>query len=94
MRQIAKEIKDELNIQIDTQKVDADSVEELVALGKKNKTDIVLNVALAYQDFDYLWTLVKTGRVHYGRYMAIYRTPRELWRKIGGYKRRQVGQSR
>jgi len=48
--QIAGEIKDELGIDIATANVDADSVEELVKLIEKVKPDVLLNVALPYQD--------------------------------------------
>jgi saccharopine dehydrogenase (NAD+, L-lysine forming) len=48
--QIAGEIKDELGIDIATASVDADSVEELVKLIEKVKPDVLLNVALPYQD--------------------------------------------
>ena len=44
---IAKAIGDS---RIVTDRVDADKVDELVALFKKHKPDIVINVALPYQD--------------------------------------------
>ncbi len=44
------EIRDRYNENIDIAKVDADSVEELVELIDKIKPDIVLNIALPYQD--------------------------------------------
>jgi saccharopine dehydrogenase (NAD+, L-lysine-forming) len=47
---IAKEIQEELDIQIETASVDADNVEELVKLIQKVKPEVVLNVALPYQD--------------------------------------------
>ena len=47
---IAKNIKNRLGVEIDTAKVDADSVDELVELIKKTDASIVINVALPYQD--------------------------------------------
>jgi saccharopine dehydrogenase (NAD+, L-lysine-forming) len=47
---IAKNILDKIGIEIKTAQIDADSVEELVALFKKIEPDIVINVALPYQD--------------------------------------------
>ena len=48
--QIAKNIKDRTGISITTAQVDADSVPQLVELITKTKADIVINVALPYQD--------------------------------------------
>jgi saccharopine dehydrogenase (NAD+, L-lysine-forming) len=47
---IANNIKDMYGVEIATAKVDADSVEELAALIKETNADIVINVALPYQD--------------------------------------------
>jgi len=47
---IAKNIKEKIGVEIATAQVDADSIEELVALIKKTEADIVINVALPYQD--------------------------------------------
>ena len=47
---IAKNILDKIGVQIATATVDADSVPELVALIEKVQADIVINVALPYQD--------------------------------------------
>ena len=47
---IAANIKDKIGVEISTEQVDADSIEELVALIKKVDTNIVINVALPYQD--------------------------------------------
>ncbi len=58
--QIAKEIKDELHVEIKTAQVDADSVEELVALIEKVKPDLVMNIALPYQDLTIMDACVKT----------------------------------
>jgi saccharopine dehydrogenase (NAD+, L-lysine-forming) len=48
--QIAKNVKDRTGISITTAQVDADSVPQLVELITKTKADIVINVALPYQD--------------------------------------------
>ncbi len=47
---IASEIKQRLGVSIDTDEVDADKTDEVVALIKKHGVDLVLNVALPYQD--------------------------------------------
>ncbi len=47
---IAANVKSKTGITIDTAQVDADSVEELVDLIRRIKADIVINVALPYQD--------------------------------------------
>lgn len=52
--------KEHLNIA----KVDADSVEELVTLIEKVKPDMVLNIALPYQDLTIMEACLQTG-VHY-----------------------------
>lgn len=49
-KQIAKEIKQNYNVDINVEQVDADNVNELVSLFKKYKPDLVINVALPYQD--------------------------------------------
>ncbi len=49
---------------IATAKVDADNVDELVALIEKVKPDVVLNLALPYQDLTIMDACLKT-RVHY-----------------------------
>ena len=47
---IAKNVKEKTGISIATAQVDADSVEDLVDLIRKTDADIVINVALPYQD--------------------------------------------
>ena len=47
---IAQNVKAKTGVEIKTAQVDADSVEELVALIKETDADIVINVALPYQD--------------------------------------------
>ncbi|MGM0623327.1 MAG: saccharopine dehydrogenase family protein [Campylobacterota bacterium] len=61
---IAKEIKDMLDVPIQTKSVDADNVEELVTLIKELNPQVVINVALPYQDLTIMDACVKTG-VHY-----------------------------
>jgi saccharopine dehydrogenase (NAD+, L-lysine-forming) len=61
---IAKNIKDKLNININTAKVDADSVKELVELIKHTCADIVINVALPYQDLTIMDACIEC-KVHY-----------------------------
>ena len=56
--QIASEIQ---NVKIETRGVDADSVEELVALIEDIEADIVINVALPYQDLTIMDACIKTG---------------------------------
>ncbi|MFT7824725.1 MAG: saccharopine dehydrogenase family protein [Sulfurimonas sp.] len=48
--EIAANVKERLDVEIATAKVDADSVEALVELIMKTDADIVINVALPYQD--------------------------------------------
>ena len=47
---IAENVKAKTGVAIATAQVDADSVEELVALIRETEADIVINVALPYQD--------------------------------------------
>ena len=47
---IAKNISNKIGVELKTAQVDADSVEELVALFREIEPDIVINVALPYQD--------------------------------------------
>jgi len=47
---IAKNIKEKISVSIKTESVDADSVPELIELFEKIKPNIVINVALPYQD--------------------------------------------
>ncbi len=61
---IASEIKERLGIEIKTDSVDADKVDEVVALIKKYNPHVVLNVALPYQDLAIMDACIKCG-VHY-----------------------------
>jgi saccharopine dehydrogenase (NAD+, L-lysine-forming) len=58
--QIAKEIKDELGIEIKTAQIDANNVDELVSLIETIKPDLVLNLALPYQDLTIMDACIKT----------------------------------
>ncbi len=58
---IAKNIQKKTSIEIKTAKVDADSVDELVALFEKIKPDIVINVVLPYQDLTIMDACCKCG---------------------------------
>ncbi|HHD84198.1 MAG TPA: saccharopine dehydrogenase family protein, partial [Campylobacteraceae bacterium] len=59
-----KEVKERYGKAIDIATVDADSVEELVELIEKVKPDMVLNIALPYQDLTIMEACLQTG-VHY-----------------------------
>ncbi len=48
--EIAKNIEQKVGVKINTAKVDANNVDELVELIKKTEANIVINVALPYQD--------------------------------------------
>ena len=58
---IAKNISNRVGVQISTAKVDADSVEELVELFRRVGADIVINVALPYQDLTIMDACVECG---------------------------------
>ncbi len=58
---IAKDIKDRLKIDIKTDSVDADNVDELVELFKKIEPNIIINVALPYQDLSIMDACIKCG---------------------------------
>ncbi|RLA70992.1 MAG: saccharopine dehydrogenase family protein [Epsilonproteobacteria bacterium] len=58
---IAKNVKDKTGVQLSTAKVDADSVPELVTLITKLDADIVINVALPYQDLTIMDACTQTG---------------------------------
>ncbi len=58
---IQKEIK---NIKINIAQVDADNPKDVVKLIKKSKPDLIINVALPYQDLSIMEACLETG-VHY-----------------------------
>jgi len=59
-----KEVKERYNRDIDIAEVDADDVAKLVTLIKRVKPDMVLNIALPYQDLTIMEACLQTG-VHY-----------------------------
>jgi saccharopine dehydrogenase (NAD+, L-lysine-forming) len=59
--EIKKQIKEKGRGEIDICTVDADSVDELVALIERVKPDLVLNIALPYQDLTIMEACLKTG---------------------------------
>lgn len=59
--EIKRQIKERGRGEIDICTVDADSVDELVALIERVKPDIVLNIALPYQDLTIMEACLKTG---------------------------------
>jgi len=58
---IAKNVLDKVGVQLDTLTVDADSVTELVEVINKVQADIVINVALPYQDLTIMDACTQTG---------------------------------
>ena len=58
---IAKNVLDKVGVKIATATVDADSVHELVEVIEKVKADIVINVALPYQDLTIMDACAKCG---------------------------------
>jgi saccharopine dehydrogenase (NAD+, L-lysine-forming) len=61
---IAADIKAKMNRSLRTEAVDADKVPELAALIKDVKPDLVMNIALPYQDLTIMDACLKTG-AHY-----------------------------
>ena len=59
--EIAKNVKERTGIQIETTSVDADSVPQLIELIKNVEADIVINVALPYQDLTIMDACSATG---------------------------------
>ena len=58
---IAANVKERTDITLETETVDADSVPALVRLIEKLKADIVINVALPYQDLTVMDACTQTG---------------------------------
>jgi saccharopine dehydrogenase (NAD+, L-lysine forming) len=63
-KEIAAEIKNELDVDIATARVDADNVAELVELLRTCKPELVINVALPYQDLTIMDACLECD-VHY-----------------------------
>jgi saccharopine dehydrogenase (NAD+, L-lysine forming) len=62
--EIAAAIKRDVNVSIETDRVDADHVDQIVALFKKHNPVMVINVALPYQDLTIMDACLECG-VHY-----------------------------
>ena len=58
---IAKNIDEKVGVKINTARVDADIIDEVVELIKKTKANIVINVALPYQDLTIMEACIATG---------------------------------
>ncbi|MBE2984105.1 saccharopine dehydrogenase family protein [Campylobacter sp. RM9344] len=58
---IAKFIKERLGVTIDTASIDADDTDAVVELIKKTGADLLLNVALPYQDLTLMEACMKAG---------------------------------
>jgi len=58
---IAKFIKDRLGVQIDTAQIDADDTDAVVNLIKKTGAELLLNVALPYQDLTLMDACSRAG---------------------------------
>jgi len=58
---IASHVKEKTGVQLYTTQINADSVSELIALIKHIKADIVINVALPYQDLTIMEACIQTG---------------------------------
>jgi saccharopine dehydrogenase (NAD+, L-lysine-forming) len=61
---IATEVKRRTGVRVDTAQVDADNTAELVALIARIQPQLVINVALPYQDLSIMEACLQTG-VHY-----------------------------
>jgi Saccharopine dehydrogenase and related proteins len=58
---IARSVRERTGVQVAVEQVDADNVAETVALIKRIKPDLVLNVALPYQDLPLMDACLATG---------------------------------
>ncbi|MBD3808169.1 MAG: saccharopine dehydrogenase NADP-binding domain-containing protein, partial [Epsilonproteobacteria bacterium] len=58
--EIAKNIKKRVGVKIKTEEVDADKTKNVIKLIKKTKADIVINVALPYQDLTIMDACIAT----------------------------------
>ncbi|MEA2048462.1 MAG: saccharopine dehydrogenase family protein [Campylobacterota bacterium] len=92
---IAKNIKEKIGISIATASIDADDVSALVALITKLQADIVINVALPYQDLTIMDACSQTGVDYLDT--ANYEHPdtakfeyKEQWAKDGQFKESKI----
>jgi saccharopine dehydrogenase (NAD+, L-lysine-forming) len=88
---IAQNIFDKLGIKINTASIDADNVEELIRYFKEIKPDIVINVALPYQDLTIMDASIACGVDYLDT--ANYEHPdsakfeyKEQWARDGAFK--------
>jgi saccharopine dehydrogenase (NAD+, L-lysine-forming) len=63
-KEIAKNIKKKIGVKIKTKEVNADKTKSVIKLIKETKADIVINVALPYQDLTIMDACCET-KVHY-----------------------------
>ena len=68
--EIARDVKQDLQVTIHTDQVDADDVQQVVDLFHKYKPQLVINVALPYQDLTIMDACLEAG-VHYFRYRQL-----------------------
>lgn len=92
---IASFIKERLGVSVETAEIDADNVEAVVALIQKTGAEILLNLALPYQDLSLMDACLKTG-IHYID-TANYEHPdlakfeyKEQWAKDESFKKAGV----
>lgn len=92
---IAKNVKAKTGIQLTTEKVDADSIAELVTLIEKIQADIVINVALPYQDLTIMDACTQIGVDYLDT--ANYEHPdtakfeyKEQWERDGKFKETNI----
>ena len=92
---IAKNIETKVGVTLSTAKVDADSVPELVELIKRLEADIVINVALPYQDLTIMDACLECGVDYLDT--ANYEHPdtakfeyKEQWAKDEAFKDREI----
>ncbi len=92
---IAKNVKAKTGIQLTTEKVDANSIAALVILIEKIQADIVINVALPYQDLSIMDACTQTGVDYLDT--ANYEHPdtakfeyKEQWERDGKFKEANI----
>lgn len=92
---IAKNVKAKTGIQLTTEKVDANSIAELVILIEKIQADIVINVALPYQDLTIMDACTQIGVDYLDT--ANYEHPdtakfeyKEQWERDGKFKETNI----
>ena len=93
--EIAHNVKEKTGVQIATAQVDADSVQELVDLIMKTDADIVINVALPYQDLTIMDACTQCGVDYLDT--ANYEHPdeakfeyKELWARDDQFKKADI----